>query len=204
MDPQRSIFSRFRRTRALSPSQTLYPTVIGGHGQSETDKTRLNRPNRVRRPRANMSLCYHAEDPRDENWIKMILDVSQTTSFGSHCVRNTLCADIGTSNSSKPQEMSDWDRSDDLELLQTKSEAQKDFDRFQSKSFLDPQRSIFNRFRRTRALSPSHTLHPTVIEAQGQSEIDKTRLSRPNRVRDLARTHLWVIARRTLQTKIRA
>ena len=39
-------------------------------------------------------------------------------------------------------------------------------------------------------LSPSHTLHPTVIEAQGQSEIDKTRLSRPNRIRDLARTHL--------------
>ena len=75
---------------------------------------------------------------------------------------------------------------------------------FDQKSDMDPQRSIFSRFRRTRALSPSQTLYPTVIEGHGQSEIDKNCLSRPNRVRDLARTHLWVITRRTLQTKIHA
>ena len=74
--------------------------------------------------------------------------------------------------------------------------------KFQSKPFLDPQRSIFNRFRRTGALSPSQRLYSTVPKGHGHSGIDKIRLSRSSRVRDLARTHLWVITRRTLQTKI--
>ena len=73
LDPQRLIFNRFRRAGARFPSQTLYPTVMKGHGQSEIDKNRLSRPNRARRPRANISLSYHAEDPRDENGLKKYL-----------------------------------------------------------------------------------------------------------------------------------
>ena len=47
----------------LSPSQTLCITVVEGHGQSETDETRLNRSNQVRRPRVNMFMFCHVEDP---------------------------------------------------------------------------------------------------------------------------------------------
>ena len=67
LDPQVSISNRFRHVRVLSPSQTLCPTVFEGHGQSETDEARLNRSNQVRRPRVNMSVCCHVEDP----WMKI-------------------------------------------------------------------------------------------------------------------------------------
>ena len=60
LDPQRSMFNRFRRARALFPLQTLYETVIKGRDQSGIDKNRLSRLSRVRRPRANTSLSYHA------------------------------------------------------------------------------------------------------------------------------------------------
>ena len=50
----------------------------------------------------------------------MTSDVSQTTSFGSQCVQNTFCTDIEPFNAYKLPEMSDWDQSDDLELLQGK------------------------------------------------------------------------------------
>ena len=158
----------------------------------------------MRRLRANISLSYRAEDSTDETEVKTTPEVSTTTSFGAHCVRNVSYADIESSNTSKLQEMSDWDQSDDLELLQSNYYRAPRILRFQSKQFMDPQRSIFNWFRRTRALYPSQTLYPTVVEGHGQSEIDKNRLSRSSRVRDLARTHLWVITRSTLQTKLQS
>ena len=40
------------------------------------------------------------------------------TSFWAHCVQNAFCTDIGPSNSSKLQEMSELDQNYDLELLQ--------------------------------------------------------------------------------------
>ena len=40
-DIQRSIFDRFRRTGALSPSQRLYSAVIKGHGHSEIGENGL-------------------------------------------------------------------------------------------------------------------------------------------------------------------
>ena len=48
---QGSIFNRFQHVRVLSPSQTLCPTVIEDHGQSETDEARLNRSNQNHRER---------------------------------------------------------------------------------------------------------------------------------------------------------
>ena len=153
------MFNRFRRTRARFPSQTLYWPVCKGRGQSETDKNRLTRSNRVRRPRANTSLCYHAEDPRDENLLKMVSEVSQTTSFWAYCVRNVFFTDIEPSSSSKLQEMSDWGQSDYLELLQINYYRASRSLRFRSEPFPDPQRSMFNRFRRTRARFPSQTLY---------------------------------------------
>jgi len=198
LDPQNSISSRFWRAWALSPPQTLYSSVIEGQGQSETDKTRLTWVNQVRRPRSNISLRYHAEDPRHENWVKNDYRRLDNGYFWSNCVFKVPNAGIEPPNTSKLQKMSDWDQSDDLELLQNNYHGASRNLRFQSKPDLDPQSSIFNRFRRTGALFPSQTLYPTVIEAHGQSEIDKNRLSRPSRIRRPARTHLWVITRRTL------
>ena len=57
----------------------------------------------------------------DENWIKTTSDVLQTISFGAHCVWNDFFADTEFSNVSELQEMSDWDQSNGLDLLQTKS-----------------------------------------------------------------------------------
>ena len=159
MDPQRSIFSRFRRTRALFPSPRLYKTVIKGHGQSEIDKNRLSRSNRVRRPLANTSLSYHAEDPRNENEVKKGSRGLYRTCFGAICVREIPRADIKPSGASKPPKISDLDQSDDLKLLQSNYYRASRIPRFRSKPDLDPQRSIFSRFRRTRDRFPSQTLY---------------------------------------------
>ena len=53
-DPHTSIFDRFRRARALSPSQRLCSIVIKGHGHSEIGENGLRWSDRVRRPRWDM------------------------------------------------------------------------------------------------------------------------------------------------------
>ena len=50
----------------------------------------------------------------------------------------------------------------------------QEFGDFRSKADLDPGRSIFSRFRRTRARFSSQTLYRTVIESR---EVDKNNLS---------------------------
>ena len=124
-----------------------------------------------------MSLRCHAEDPRDENGVKNDYARLDNGYFWANCVGNVPNAGIDTPNTSTLQKMSDRDQSDGLELLQINYYRASRILRFRSEPFLDPQRSIFNRFRRTRALFPSRTMYTAVIKGHGQSEIDKNRLS---------------------------
>ena len=51
--PQRSIFVRFRRTRARFPSQTLYSCIHKGFLSHPMSKNRLNQVCCDKRPRSN-------------------------------------------------------------------------------------------------------------------------------------------------------
>ena len=86
LDLQRSIFSRFRRATALFPCRTLCSVVIKGNTQQEIDKNRLNRQNCVRRPRANLTLSYDAEDSIDESDAKKRLRGLDSDWFWARCV----------------------------------------------------------------------------------------------------------------------
>ena len=123
LNPQRSIFNRFRRARALSPSQRLYSTVIKGHRHSEIDKNHLSRSSRVRDlARTHLWLSYHAEHSADETTVGKDPRGLNNDYFAARCVRKVPCADIEPSSASQLQEMSELNQSDDLELLQSNCE----------------------------------------------------------------------------------
>ena len=115
---------------------------------------------------------------------------------------NVPNAGIEPPNTSSPPKMSEIDQSDDLELLQNNYWRAFNILRFRSKPDLDPQSSIFNRWRRARALFPSRTLYRNITKGHRQSEIDKNRLSRSSRVRRPSRTCLRIITRGTPYMKI--
>ena len=62
-------------------------------------------------------VSYHAEDSRYKNTVKRTLEASITTSFGRIVRGRFLTMDIEPSSSSKLQEMSELDQSDDLGLI---------------------------------------------------------------------------------------
>ena len=198
LDPQSSIFNRFWRAGALSPPQTLYLSVIAGQGQSETDKNRLTWPNRVRRPRSNISLRYHAEDPRHENWVKNDYRRLDNGYFWANRVRKVPNAGIEPPNTCKLQKMSDWDQSDDLELLQNNYHGHQEIWDF-SQNRIWTHRTQFSTDSGARGLyfRRRHCIRPLLRLTDSQRSIKTVWVDQVG-WGDPARTHLWVITRRTL------